>query len=466
MTHLHASLNKSAEQDAAPCSNVGHQREFCDHPPPLSVAAAMAEASRCYYCYDAPCMNACPTQINVPQFIQRISEHNIRGAAQSILSANELGGMCARVCPTEVLCEQACVRQTQEQKPVQIGRLQRYATDQYFANPGQPLFQRAAATGKSVAVVGSGPAGLTVAHRLARQGHAVVIFDARPKLGGLNEYGLARYKTSSDFAQAEIKWLLSIGGIEVRCQQTLGETIHLKQLQDEFDAVFLGLGLTAVNPLGIESPKLASVREAVDFIADIRQADDLCEVEVGQRVIVIGGGMTAVDAAVQAKKLGADEVTMVYRRGEASFKASPYEINWARQNGVVIECWARPEAIIMDDKLQGMSFIKTTEVEGQLLDTTTRFTLAADMLLKAIGQRYLPWSDDQHPALEQGRIAVDEQCQTSIAGVWAGGDCVAGGADLTVDAVRLGQIAAHSIDTALRLDSRLCTAIEQERTHG
>lgn len=440
--------------------------EFSDFPPPLSASAAIAESNRCHYCYDAPCMHACPAQVNVPQFIHRIAEHNIRGAAETILSANDLGGMCSRVCPTEVLCEQACVRCAQDQKPVDIGRLQRYATDQYFADPGQPLFTRAAETGRKVAVVGAGPAGLTVAHRIALAGHNVVLFDAEDKLGGLNEYGLARYKTSSEFAQQEIQWLLSVGGIEVRTGMRLGEQIQLEQLQQDFDAVFLGLGLGSVNALGIPEPEFPGIRDALDFIREIRQNDDLASVPVGRRVIVIGGGMTAVDAAVQAKKLGAAEVSMVYRRGESAFKASAHEINWARENGVMIHCWSRPEAVLGEDALAGISFVKTAERDGQLVDTDQRFTINADMVLKAIGQRYQPWKGDVQPLLSGGRIAVDDECRTSLDRVWAGGDCIAGGEDLTVDAVRLGKIAAQSIDQALKLEAALSPILEKELSHG
>ena len=287
-----------------------YAQNFCDAHPPLTLAQARIEADRCYYCYEAPCQTACPTGIDVPSFIQRIADGNIRGSAHAILSANPLGGMCARVCPTEVLCEQACVRNTHEDKPVEIGQLQRYATDAYFAQPGAPLFTRAPATGRRVAVVGAGPAGLACAHGLARLGHDVVVLDANTKPGGLNEYGLATYKTVDDFAQKEVAWLLSIGGIEIRHNTHVGRDVSLEALASDYDAVFLGLGLAGVNAIGIAEPAAHGLRNAVEFIAELRQATDYAAVPVGRKVLVIGGGMTAVDAAVQSRKLGAEEVTM------------------------------------------------------------------------------------------------------------------------------------------------------------
>ncbi|MCF8205864.1 MAG: FAD-dependent oxidoreductase, partial [Methylotenera sp.] len=237
--------------------------------------------------------------------------------------------MCARVCPTEVLCEQACVRNTNESKPVEIGLLQRFAVEGYFAKPGKPLFERAPPTGRRVAVVGAGPAGLAAAHGLAWRGHDVTLFDAAPKLGGLNEYGLATYKVAGGFAQREIDWLLSIGGITPRLNCRLGRDITLDGLLASHDAVFLGLGLQGVNALGIAEPELPGLRDAVDFIAELRQSAPEI-VPVGRRVVVIGGGMTAVDAAVQSKLLGAEQVTMVYRRGPESLSASLHEQQWAQ----------------------------------------------------------------------------------------------------------------------------------------
>ncbi len=438
---------------AARLSADQYAKNFCDSHASLNLAQAKLEADRCYYCFDAPCITACPTGIDVPTFIRRIADDNIRGAAHSILSANPLGGMCARVCPTEVLCEQACVRNTLEDKPVEIGLLQRYATDTYFAQPGKPLFTRAPLTGRTVAVVGAGPAGLACAHGLARQGHQVVVFDANPKPGGLNEYGLATYKTVDGFAQKEIAWLLSIGGIEIRNGKRLGRDIFLADLVSEYPAVFLGLGLDGVNAMGINAPASSEVRDAVDFIAELRQAPSFAQVPVGRRVVVIGGGMTAVDAAVQSKKLGAEDVTMVYRRGQDDMSASGYEQDWAQKNGVKLKHWAAPKEILeKKGHVSGVTFAYTRLDGGKLVETGEYFTLEADVVLKAIGQNFQ--STDMGPQaaaieLKQGRIFTDAQGRTSNPKVWAGGDCRFGGRDLTVEAVEHGKQAAVSIHAAL-----------------
>lgn len=424
---------------------------FGDAHPPLTRPQALIEAERCYYCHDAPCATACPTGIDIPSFIHRIAQDNNRGAARAILEANPLGGMCARVCPTEVLCEQACVRNTNEDKPVEIGSLQRYATDAFFAKPGAPLFQRAAPTGKRIAVVGAGPAGLACAHGLAVRGHDVVLFDARPKLGGLNEYGLASYKTTGNFAQKEVEWLLSVGGIEVRTHQLLGRDITLDGLLASHDAVFLGVGLSGVNALGIAEPTATGLRNAVDFIAELRQAADLSTLPVGRSVVVIGGGMTAVDAAVQSRKLGAEEVTIAYRRGAESMSASHVEQEWAQTNGVTIRHFAAPkEVLCADGAVTGVRFAATAMDGGRLVETGESFVIAADMVLKAIGQTYVPEPVGQSIALTGGRIATDEEGRTSLARVWAGGDCRAGGRDLTVEAVEHGKVAAISIHATLQ----------------
>jgi glutamate synthase (NADPH/NADH) small chain len=270
---------------------------FADLHAPLNDHEALVAADRCYFCHDAPCMDACPTDIDIPLFIRQIATGTAEAAAKTILSQNILGGMCARVCPTETLCEEVCVRETAEGEPVQIGRLQRYATDTLMA-AGEHPFERAAATGKKVAVVGAGPAGLSCAHRLAMHGHEVTVYDARAKAGGLNEYGIASYKSVDNFAAREVEWLLGIGGIAVVNGAALGEGLSLDALQADFDAVFLGIGLGGVNALRVDGEDKDGVSDAVEFIADLRQAGDLADVPVGRDVVVIGGGMTAVDVAV------------------------------------------------------------------------------------------------------------------------------------------------------------------------
>ena len=423
---------------------------FGDAHPPLSANQAQIEANRCHYCFNAPCIKACPTEINIPQFIQRIAQGNLRGAAQTIFESNILGGLCSRVCPTEDLCEKACVRTSNENKPVEISLLQRFATDTFFSHSGAPLFSRSKPTGRRIAIVGSGPAGLAAAHQLARLGHEVTIFEARHKLGGLNEFGLARYKTPDNFAQREIDWLLSIGGIEYRTGQTLGQNITLDVLTQTYDAVFLGLGLAGIPTLGITEPKISGLRAAVDFIADIRQAKDLANIPVGRNVIVIGGGMTAIDAAVQAKMLGAREVSMVYRRGVAAMSASVDEQNWARSKGVTIQHWATPKEILSTNgAVSGVRFCRTRSENGMLVDSDEYFTLEADMVLTAIGQSFVADPVRCIVDLEQGRLRTDHHGRTSHPKIWAGGDCCSGGLDLTVDAVAQGKRAAISIDAAL-----------------
>ena len=427
------------------------EQNFDDLHPPLARSEALIEADRCYFCYDAPCTTACPTGIDIPGFIQKIRSDNVRGSAHTILRENIMGGMCARVCPTEVLCEEACVRNTHEDKPVEIGLLQRYATDPVFEDNTQ-FFARAESSGKKVAVVGGGPAGLACAHRLAVLGHDVVLFNRDQKLGGLNEYGIAAYKTVDNFAQREVDYILAVGGIDVRGGVTLGEDLTLAELAAEFDAVFLGIGLADVNALGIDGEDLGGVESAIDYIADLRQAADKGDLPVGRRVVVIGGGMTAIDIAVQSKRLGASRVDIVYRRGPAQMGASEFEQRLALTDGVSIHHMAQPHSLEGNGHVEKVVFENMIIDEGgQLSGTGTTFSIEADVVFKAIGQRLRDAVvSDTRLEIERGRIAVDENQATSIPGVWAGGDCVAGGDDLTVSAVQHGKVAAIAIDRALR----------------
>ena len=433
---------------------------FADASPRLSQAQALLEAERCLYCFDAPCATACPTHIDVPSFIRRIAEGNLRGAATAILEANPLGGMCARVCPTENLCEQVCVRTTQSAQPVAIGRLQRYATDALMESAQPQIFTRAASTGRKVAVLGAGPAGLACAHTLARLGHEVLLLDAHEKAGGLNEYGLASYKTTDNFAQTELQWLLGIGGIELRTGWKLETAAQLDALRADFDALFLGIGLAATRQLGVPGENLAGVQDAVDFIAALRQSADLSALPIGRRVVVIGGGMTAVDAAVQAKLLGAEDVHMVYRRGPEQMSASKAEQEWAQTHGVTIHHWLVPlEVTGSNGHASAVQFARQALVDGKLCATGEIQTLAADMVLKAIGQRLgNPLLAESGLRLLGDRIATDDVGQTSLRGVWAGGDCRAGGLELTVEAV------AHGKQSALAIHEHLMNPTVSSRT--
>jgi glutamate synthase (NADPH/NADH) small chain len=418
------------------------RRNFSDLHPALDAHEALVAADRCYFCHDAPCITACPTDIDIPLFIRQIATGTPEAAAKTILEQNILGGMCARVCPTETLCEQACVREAAEGKPVLIGQLQRYATDTLQAAGTHP-FARAPETGKSVAVVGAGPAGLACAHRLAMHGHSVTLYDARPKPGGLNEYGIAAYKTVDGFAEREVDWLLQIGGITLENGKVLGPDLSLDDLRARFDAVFLGIGLGGVNALGLDGEDKSGVRDAVDFIADLRQASDLRQLQVGRDVVVIGGGMTAIDAAVQAKLLGALNVTLVYRRGRDRMNASVFEQDLAASKGVRIITNATPRAIHGNGTVREIEFEYTDDA---LTPTGETIRIPADQVFKAIGQAL---AGDALPDLDGRKIAITGAGRTSISDVWAGGDCATGGDDLTVTAVAEGRDAAEDIHESL-----------------
>ena len=425
------------------------ENNFVDLHPPLSEHEALIASDRCYFCYDAPCVTACPTEIDIPLFIRQIMTGTPQASGKTILTQNILGGMCARVCPTETLCEQACVREISEGKPVEIGRLQRYATDSIMELSQHP-FERSAETGLKIAVIGAGPAGLACAHRLAMHGHKVTILDKNNKAGGLNEYGIAAYKSVDNFAQKEIDWLLEIGGIEIKSNCVLNENIFIDELKAEYNAVFLGVGLAGVNELSVPGNDKNNVLDAVKFIENLRQKEDKASIPIGRKIVVIGGGMTAVDAAVQSKLLGADDVSIVYRRERAKMGASKFEQDLATSKGVRIIENASPVEISGNEAASSIKFAYTKSTNGVLEIQSEEFELEVDQVFKAIGQNID--SSLRDLKLKNGKIVIDEEGRTSIKGLWAGGDCALGGEDLTVTAVAQGRDAAESINNRLMAD--------------
>jgi dihydropyrimidine dehydrogenase (NAD+) subunit PreT len=432
-------------------SQEEYRSNFQDiHPPFENYTAAAVEANRCIFCYDAPCMKMCPTSIDVPKFIKQISTENIKGSAYTIFSSNIMGGGCSKVCPVEKLCEGACVYNLLEEEPIQIARLQRYATDKALQEKW-PLFSRKPSTGKKVAVIGAGPAGLSCAHRLSREGVDVTIFEKEEKGGGLMTYGIAAYKVTPEYCQEEVDYILSLGGIDVKYGCELGRDISLEQLEANFDAVFVGIGVGLTRKLGIPGEDLNGVRDAINFIYDIRTGP-FDKIAVGNKVAVIGMGMTAIDAATQAKRLGADEVTLIYRRTQEEMPCTEAELNLAKLDGCQIIWQAAPKEIIgMDGHVSGLVcdvMNLNAKIPGQRMipePSGQTFHLRVDMVIKATGQ--LPFEEliSRNEFIHNsGRLQVDDQMETSIASVFAGGDCVNGGKEV-VDAVQEGKDAATGI---------------------
>jgi len=439
-------------------SNEQYEANFADIRPPFeNKTAAVVEANRCLFCYDAPCTKSCPTHIDVPKFIKQITTDNVKGSAHTIFTSNIFGAGCSKVCPVEKLCEGACVYNLLEEEPIQIARLQQYSTAKALDNNWQ-LFQRKPSTGKKVAIVGAGPAGLSCAHVLSREGIDVTIFEKEAKGGGLMTYGIAAYKVTPQFCEDEVNYVTAIGGIEIKYDQELGKDISLKQLKKEYDAVFLGIGVGVARQLDIKGEKLEGVVDAISFIYDIRDKG-YSSVPVGEKVAVIGMGMTAIDAATQAKRLGAKEVTMLYRRTQDEMPCTEYELNIAKLDGCEIIWLAAPLKIKGSwGKVKQLvcSKMKLGEPDASgrrsPVDTGEKFTLDVDMVIKAAGQT--PFEKLMKKVKIQnskGKIVIDDNCSTNIKGVFAGGDAVNGGKEV-VDAVEDGKHGAKAILNFLKIE--------------
>lgn len=438
-------------------TNEEYQQNFSDiHPPFETADAALVEANRCLFCYDAPCMKSCPTSIDVPKFIKQISTGNIKGSAHTIFKSNIMGAGCSKVCPVEKLCEGACVFNLMEEVPIPIAKLQRYSTEIAMQQNWQ-VFKRKEPTGKKVAIVGAGPAGLSCAHMLSREGVDTTIYEKESKGGGLMTYGIAAYKVTPQFCQDEVDYITAIGGIEIRYNQELGKNISLTGLQTNYDAVYLGIGVGLARQLEIPGEELEGVADALTFIYDIRDKG-YGDVAVGDKVAVIGMGMTAIDAATQAKRLGAKEVTLVYRRTENEKPCTQAELDIAKLDGCNIIWLAAPKEVVgKHGKVTSLVCSKMQlglpDASGRRspVDTGETFTLEVDMVIKAAGQ--MPFEDlVKNTGIENksGKIAIKPNCETNIGGVFAGGDAVNGGKEV-VDAVQAGKDGAAAILSFLKI---------------
>jgi glutamate synthase (NADPH/NADH) small chain len=436
--------------------------------PPLAPQEAKVEATRCLYCFDAPCIASCPTGIDIPAFIKKIAFDNVTGAARTILEANVLGASCARVCPTQVLCEGACVMLDLEKDPIQIGRLQRFATDHVAAHGIDVLHAPAAKNGKRVAILGAGPAGLGCAAELVRLGYEVDVYEKKPRGGGLNTYGIAYYKMKPEVSLAEVAMIERLG-VRFHYGMAVGTDIAIADLEQTHDAIFIGIGLGRVQRLGIPGEDFPEVLDALDFIEQIH-THPLSTIPVGRRVAVLGCGNTAIDAVTQALRLGAERATVIYRRGAEAMSAYDFEYELAKTDGASFLFDATPVAVLGEGgHVTGLRLARTEVRDGRVaLVPGSEWTEPFDMVLSAVGQvKQSGVLTALFPTLTldaRGRVVVDPATmQTNLPRVFAGGDCVSGGREV-VNAVAEGKKAARGIH--LHCTEARVTGPVQHSRHG
>lgn len=437
---------------AAKLSPEQYEQNFQELHPPFTSNSAVAEANRCLYCFDSPCTKACPTHIDIPTFIKKIATGNLKGSAKTILGSNWIALTCAKACPVDVLCEGACVYNERGEEPIQIGRLQRYAIDHYFESGMPPLFTPAPKNGKSIGVIGAGAAGLACAAEAALLGFDVTVYDANEKPGGLNTWGIAPYKMTQQDALNEVKLVQSFG-VEIRSSVRVGKDISIESLAKRHDAIFLGVGLGRATKLNIPGENLPGVVEVLDFIEKVTTRN-WQSVDVGKRVAVIGGGNTAIDAVTEAKRLGAEQVMIVYRRSREEMPAYDFEFELAKRDAVQFHFLTAPKRILGTSHVEALECVRMRlgepDEEGRRKPVPipgSEFQIPVDMVITSAGQNIEETFLGQIPNLkiERGKVVVNpDTLQTSNPTFFAGGDCVNGGKEV-VNAAADGKKAAHGI---------------------
>lgn len=439
---------------ATKLSEEQYQKNFAEIHPPFTPNSAVAEANRCLYCYDSPCMHACPTHIDISKFIKKIATGNLLGSAKTILESNWAALTCAKACPVEVLCEGSCVYVNRNEKPIEIGRLQRYAIDNFFEKGMPKLFSPLPKNGRSVGVIGSGPAGLACSAELALMGYDVTIYEAKEIPGGLDTWGIAPYKMKQEDSLKEVKLVESFG-VNIKLNSKVGENIFYEELIKNHDAIFLGVGLGKSKMLDIEGNNLKGIYGALEFIYEVKKEKWL-QVDVGKKVAVIGAGNTSIDAATEAKRLGAEEVHIIYHRGENEMSAYDFEYEHAKHDGVIFNFLTQPKRFIGNEFVEAIECVKmklhdetengkrkVSEIDG------SEFLFDADMVIVAIGQQQSDLINNlPDVSINKGKVVVNEKFQTNNPKIFAGGDCINGGKEV-VNAAYDGKNAAYGIEEYL-----------------